>query len=192
LIRIKTIPEKHATGIVKEVYSHYPKLEGFTDPYFEVLSLWPEWMKVEDEIESLMFGQSELSRQLKEMIITAVSQINDCEYCMDWHAADLKQTGLRDEEVQKFLDGKWREVSMDEKARAIVDYAEKLTVAATTVTDEDVENLKKLGFSDRQILEATIMACHTNYANRLMDALNAKPRPYRYLKEGIGFRKSHS
>jgi uncharacterized peroxidase-related enzyme len=157
-------------------------LEGFTDPYFEVLSLWPGWLKVQDEIESLMFGPSDLSRQLKEMIITAVSQINSCEYCMDWHAADLKQTGLGDEDVRKFLDGKWKEVAMDEKAKAIVDYAEKVTVAAASITDEDIQNLRSVGFSDRQILEATIMACHTNYANRLMDALNAKPRPYRYLK----------
>ncbi len=183
MIRIKTVDEKDASGVVKEVYSHYPKLEGFTDPYFKVLSLWPEWLKVQDEIETLMFGKSELSRQLKEMIITAVSNINSCTYCIDWHAADLKQTGLGDVDVQKFAEGKWRDVNLDEKTKAIVDYAEKVTLNATRITDEDVENLRRLGYSDRQILEATIMACHTNYANRLMDALNAKPEPYRYLRK---------
>ena len=143
-------------------------------------------MKVQDEIESLMFGNSELPRRVKEMIITAVSKKNECTYCIDWHAEDIKLTGYEDKEVEKFVNGDWKQARLDEKTRAIVGYAEKLTMNATRITDEDVENLRKLGWSDRQILEGTIMACHTNYANRLMDALNAKPRPYRYLRPTEG------
>ena len=58
----------------------------------------------------------------------------------------------------------------DPAARAALDYAERMTRDAHTVTDEVFEGLKK-HYSERQILELTSVVALTNYFNRFTTAL---------------------
>ncbi len=54
--------------------------------------------------------------------------------------------------------------------RAMLDYAVKLTVAPSSLGQEDVEELRRHGFDDRDILDIIYVICLYNFNDRLADA----------------------
>ncbi len=54
--------------------------------------------------------------------------------------------------------------------RAMLDYAVKLTVASSSIGQEDVEELRRHGFDDRDILDIIYVICLYNFNDRLADA----------------------
>jgi uncharacterized peroxidase-related enzyme len=54
--------------------------------------------------------------------------------------------------------------------RAMLDYAVKLTVAPSSIGQEDVEELRRHGFDDRDILDIIYVICLYNFNDRLADA----------------------
>jgi len=65
----------------------------------------------------------------------------------------------------------------DPATKQLLDYAEKVTRYAYRVTDQDIAELRRVGWSDRQILEATVVAAQFNFINRIVDALGAELEP---------------
>lgn len=53
----------------------------------------------------------------------------------------------------------------------MLDYAAKLTVAPSSVGREDVGELRRHGFDDRDILDIVYVVCLYNFNDRLADAI---------------------
>ncbi|HKW98996.1 MAG TPA: hypothetical protein VJN43_14750 [Bryobacteraceae bacterium] len=62
----------------------------------------------------------------------------------------------------------------DEKEKATLLYADRVTRGAAAVRDGALEELKKY-FSEEQIVELTLVVCVANFTNRFNDALQAVP-----------------
>ena len=56
----------------------------------------------------------------------------------------------------------------------MLDYAVKLTVAPSTVSEDDVVKLRSLGFDDRDILDIIYVICLYNFNDRMADATASK------------------
>ena len=56
--------------------------------------------------------------------------------------------------------------------KALCEYAEKLPLNPSAMKQEDVEMLRRNGFGDRAIHDATQVIGYFNYINRVADALN--------------------
>lgn len=54
---------------------------------------------------------------------------------------------------------------------AMLGYAEKLTLTPQAVEDSDVERLRSVGFSDRDILDICEVVSYYAYVNRIADGL---------------------
>ncbi len=55
--------------------------------------------------------------------------------------------------------------------RAVLEFAEKVTRDAAKMTKDDIDALRREGFSDEAILDVTCVASYFNYINRMSDAL---------------------
>ncbi len=76
---IKVIDEALAVGKLKEVYDDIAKSRGKLSNIMKIHSLHLDAMvKHMDLYKSIMFGKSNLSRELKEMIAVVVSVANKC------------------------------------------------------------------------------------------------------------------
>ena len=140
-------------------------------------SLWPEVFELNQRLfETVMFAESELPNPTKEMIALVVSTANSCNYCVGHHSNFLQQYGVS-EDVVRQLGADSSQPAVDEKTGKLLEYARKVTQHAYKVTDEDVEALRHWGWSDRQILEATVVAGQFNFINRIVDALGAEFEP---------------
>jgi alkylhydroperoxidase family enzyme len=64
----------------------------------------------------------------------------------------------------------FRSAGLDERTVALLEYAEKLTVAPYEIVDEDVDGLKRLGWDEEAVVQATHVVGIFNYLVRLADA----------------------
>lgn len=65
----------------------------------------------------------------------------------------------------------WRTAPLDAATKALLAFAEKLTLAPSTATAGDVAALRASGCSDRAIHDAVQVASYFNYINRIADGL---------------------
>jgi uncharacterized peroxidase-related enzyme len=63
------------------------------------------------------------------------------------------------------------EADIDERDRAMLDFAVAMTREAWKMSAADTERLRAAGFDDRAILQITLIAAFFNYINRVADAL---------------------
>ncbi len=69
----------------------------------------------------------------------------------------------------------WRTYDLEQKTRALLDYAEKLTKAPSMIDDADVEALRQAGWDEQGIYEATALVSFFNFSGRLEAASGLPP-----------------
>ncbi len=60
----------------------------------------------------------------------------------------------------------------------MLDYAAKLTLTPTAVTEADVIALRNVGFNDRAILDIAVITAYYAYVNRIADGLGVSLEDY--------------
>lgn len=67
-----------------------------------------------------------------------------------------------------------RSALFDEKDKAVILYAERVTRGAAAVREGTLQDLRK-HFDEGQIVELTLVICAANFTNRFNDALRVVP-----------------
>lgn len=79
-----------------------------------------------------------------------------------------------DDELVRDLKDDYREADLSEADRAMLEYAEKLTLRPGDMEESDVENLRGAGFSDRAILNINLVVGAFCHLNRIADGLGVE------------------
>jgi uncharacterized peroxidase-related enzyme len=122
----------------------------------------------------VMRGESGLSRLEREMIAIVVADLNDCNYCLTSHGAYLRVMS-EDPTLPDRLRENYNAAAPDERTRAILGYAVKITRDAHSCTPEDVQRLRDVGLTDDEIFDVAETAAMFNFTNRLTSALGMVP-----------------
>jgi uncharacterized peroxidase-related enzyme len=122
----------------------------------------------------LMQGDSGLSKLEREMIAAAVSAQNRCYYCISAHGAAVRHLS-GDPALGEQIVMNYRAARLDTRQRAMLDFAVKLTAEPWTVEGDDREELRRAGFSDRDIWDIAAVAAFYNMTNRLASATDMRP-----------------
>ncbi len=69
----------------------------------------------------------------------------------------------------------FRRANLSERDVAMLEYAEKVTTAASRITEADIDCLREHGFSDEQISDIALCAAWRNFISRFFDAVGATP-----------------
>ena len=86
--------------------------------------------------------------------------------------------------AQALRDGDLDAAGLDRPERLLLEFAGTITTGAYRVTDEQVQELRDVGWSDEQIAEAVYDAALFNLFVRLADAFDIEP-PAMYEPEGV-------
>ena len=65
----------------------------------------------------------------------------------------------------------YRHARLNERGRALCEFADKLTRQPGRIREEEVEKLRAAGLSDRDVLDAVEVIGYFNYINRIADGL---------------------
>jgi uncharacterized peroxidase-related enzyme len=122
----------------------------------------------------LMLAPSGLSKLEREMIAVAVSAHNRCYYCLVAHGAAVRQLS-GDPPLGELMAMNYRAARLSKRERAMLDFAVKLTAEPWLVEDEDRAELRRAGFSDRDIWDIAAVAGFFNMSNRIASATDMRP-----------------
>lgn len=175
---IDTIDVEEAEGALEDVYDEIAGERGKIANIMEVQSLAPEAMLEHMELYAeLLFGDSGLSREEREMIATVVSSANDCPYCVQHHGVALDAYWDDEALVERFA-ADWRTLGhLSDRQRAMLRYAEALTENPAAIGEGDVEALRDAGLEDEEILRVNLVASYFNFVNRIAEGLGVEATP---------------
>lgn len=174
---IRVVNETEARGELKDTYEQIKKERGRISNIMRIHSLNPQSMKTHmDMYLSIMFGQSVLSREERELIGVVVSHANNCEYCVEHHAEALNHYWKDRAKILQLLDDR-ASVELPDRSNAMLVYALKLAKNPHAVGESDITALKKSGFSDEDILNITLTTSYFCFVNRIVLGLGVESTP---------------
>jgi len=137
----------------------------------------PEAQKAMLALEKYI-SDSGLEPLLVHLMKMRASQVNGCAYCIDMHSIDARALGETEQRLYA-LDA-WRETPFfSDRERAALAWTEVITVVSEThVPDAVFEEVKKY-FSEKEIMDLTIVATTINMWNRMAISTRAVPGRYR-------------
>jgi len=80
-----------------------------------------------------------------------------------------------DDELADRVKDDYRSAKLDDKTRALMDYAVLVTRGPKQVSRETIDGLRAAGWTDEEILRATQIVGFFNYYTRMVDALGVEP-----------------
>lgn len=171
---ITTVEPEQAEGELKDIYDALLKSRGKIAEVHKIQSLNPPTIVHHMELYmTIMYGKSPVKRVLREILGVVVSMANECEYCTEHHAAAVDHYWKDSNRIEQ-LKKDFRLADLTSQELALCQYAHDLTT--TPGKSQDGLWIKKLqdqGFSDRQILDATLVCSYFNFVNRMVLSLGA-------------------
>jgi len=123
---------------------------------------------------ALLYGMidrrsSPLDPVLRSLVTVRVSQLNGCRFCVDINSATLLKRGVSPSKIDA-LDH-WQQSDLfTERERAVLDYAEAVTLRADIIDGALLEPLKR-DFDDNGVVELTALIAFQNLSSKFNSAL---------------------
>jgi len=169
---IKVIEYEDANNQLKSVYDRIKtRTDNTVANILKVHSLNPTSLVAHLNLyETLMFGNSNLTRAQREMIGVIVSSSNACEYWTSHHGEALRYA-TNNHRVMYDISTNYQNAEISNSEKTMLKYAIKLTKQPYTILPDDIQQLKDAGFADRDILDINQITAYFNYVNRIADGL---------------------
>jgi uncharacterized peroxidase-related enzyme len=170
---IKTISYDDASGKLKKLYERIKGPDNNVDNIMLAHSLRPHTMEGHMALYKYVLHHpgNTLPKVFLEMIGVYVSSLNNCAYCVEHHFSGMSRL-LNDDaqaaSIRKALEARAPGDAFSGLELAALEYAEKLTIAADSVSQADVEGLRLAGMDDGQVLEVNQVTAYFCYANRMV------------------------
>ena len=120
------------------------------------------------ELDYLHRAASPIEPRLRAKMRWVAAHANRCRYAEEHARADLRRAGGDDSELTR------DRRQLPETERLALTFAEKLTTAASTVTDAEVQRLRQL-FGDAQVVAMVQLLAFANFQDRLLLTLGVEP-----------------
>jgi AhpD family alkylhydroperoxidase len=116
-----------------------------------------------------------LERNLIELVRMRASQINGCAFCLNMHSKNARRLG--ESEQRLYLLDAWAESSFySPRERAALAWTDAVTRIAETHAPDAAYSALRAHFSDKEIVDLTILISLINAWNRLSISLRS-PHP---------------
>ena len=157
---------RHATGLVRQVYQQVSRDFGAVVEPFALHSPAPAllagmWCVCR---ETLLVGR--VPRELKEAVAATVSQVNQCQYCVDAHATMLHASSRHDLAASLTAPGQVNNPAGDDRASQVITWARATRNPGSPI-------LTAAPFMGRDSAEFIGTAVAFHYINRMMTVLGS-------------------
>jgi uncharacterized peroxidase-related enzyme len=165
---------------IRQVYETNLAKIGFVPNVFRAYAKRPEHFRAFLAYHDvLMKGESGLSRPEREAIVVAVSSENRCQYCMVAHGAALRILS-KDPIVAEQIANNWRTADLTARVRAMLTFASHVNEPQFAATEDEIDALHRVGFSDDDIWDIAAIAAFFGFSNRMAGLIDMRPNPEFY------------
>jgi uncharacterized peroxidase-related enzyme len=183
------VTREEATGAAAAFYAarsdQYAALrdEKGRSLYTELRLNNPAVVEAQQAYRRALLDSGAVDESLFEIVMVAVAQANDCDYCAGSHLENLDLLlGLDDETVSAVGDGDF--AALPARERAVAEFATACIEDPHRLDADDLDRLRAIGFDDADVIQLLAVAGYCDTANLLVNALNAHPadleRSFRY------------
>src|SRR5215469_18318246 len=169
---LHTVPPEDATGEVKAMYDQDLAARGYVANYARAFSGRPEalqgWLALKNAITSGM------DPRLYELATVAAATAIRSSYCSLVHGQILATSYYPAEKVASIATTEAGD-ALDAADAAVVRFAQKVAQEAEKITQEDVDELRDLGFSDTDVFSIIAAAAARCFFAKVLDATGTLP-----------------
>jgi alkylhydroperoxidase family enzyme len=167
MFRLATQTLDTATGKVAEFFGMFPPQIGLPVPLM-LLSASPGLMAAQMGIIGYYRGQTRLSFELLSAIRFLAAREFEAPDCQDFNRRLLVMAGLSEAEIDALPDSGG---AFSEPERALLGYCVVLIREPGSITDADIAVLRGHGWTDADIMDASMQASNMQALARLLRAL---------------------
>tara|TARA_Y100000590_G_scaffold470759_1_gene669569 strand:- start:6474 stop:7124 length:651 start_codon:yes stop_codon:yes gene_type:complete len=173
--RVKLIQQTDLEEENKDFYDMVPTLLGRVPNFYKTLSHSPYLAMALLPINSAAqreWSGTDISGKLKELIVIKTSHANACKYCYAHNTALGNAAGIEEEHIKALTLNDFSDPDLftNEEILAIK-WAEAVTNNTAGSNDKLFSELKEV-FTEKQIVEMTILSAMFNMLNRINDSLD--------------------
>lgn len=164
---LKMTPEAEASGLTAEIYEADRRSLGYVPSHTKAMSLNPEAYIAWESLSKAI--SSSLGIRRYELVTLAAAQGIGSSHCRLAHGK--KTLKIIDEEQLLAIARDFHNAGLPPAEVAMMEYAVKLSTDASAMTDNDAQQLRDFGFSDREIADITFAAAARNFFSRSLLAM---------------------
>ncbi len=164
-------PDQIDDPMVQAIFAWVTQMESAVPNHFYLELNFPEFMKAKLGATKVLWEAGELTMEEIQHVGIAVSRANGCPYCTAAFCTILNY-GLGQDEgyVRRFVT-EGAAATEDERTATIVRFAEKVNADPAAIEDGDVEGLRKIGLTDKGVVQLVHLVSDFATYNRLNIAL---------------------
>ena len=173
---INSLPED-----IREKILSVQNKSGFVPNVFLVLANRPdEFRAFFSYHDALMEKETGLTKGEREMIVVATSAQNTCLYCVVAHGAILR---IREKNLQLSdqIATNYRKADITPRQKIMLDFALKVSKNSHEISDADIEEMQKQGFSNDDIWDIGAISALFALSNRMANLTSMRPNEDFYL-----------
>jgi len=164
---LETIDEESADGALVAIYERDVEREGYLPNYSRTFSLHPEaYMAWRGLISAIARPMDQ--RRYELATLGAARELRST-YCSLAHGKILRDKFFETSVVRQIAENAGTSV-LDEVDSLIVGLAMKVVDDATTVSEEDIEQVRSAGLTDRDIFDVVLAAAARCFFSKVLDA----------------------
>ena len=168
--RIAPVPPKQAGLLTRIMYRVARRRFGEVPEPFTVAAHHPRLLIANAVHETLLeSGSKKLPKNVRELAVLWTARTVGCSWCVDFGSMLQRLDGL-DVERLKYVDEYATSPRFSDDEHAAIAYADAMTTDPHTITDEQVEDLKRR-FGDDGVIELTYQIGVENMRARMYSAL---------------------
>lgn len=170
---VSPLTKDQAAPEVQETFDKLAARGGKVANIFAAMAHRPAVLNAFLPLYKAIVNEGTMEAKYKELAYLRASMDNGCEYCTRAHIASSKRAGITPEQVAA-LPFYTRSPLFDDKEKAVILYADRVTRGAAGIRSSALADLQKY-FDVGQIVELTLVICTANFTNRFNDALEVIP-----------------
>ena len=149
---------QQATGDVKAVYAEIKAAYGIVPEPIKGLSLNPALLRNTWEMYKIMGSNKNFSPKTTTMMRYLIAEANRCKFCVGFNKGMLLNIFKMSEDEINALQKDPSSAKLDTKQKTMLLFMLKSTSHPHDVTQEEIDTLKKLGWSEKDIVEGAKQA----------------------------------
>jgi uncharacterized peroxidase-related enzyme len=170
---VNPLTKEQASPEVQGTYEKLASRGGKVPNIFAAMAHRPEVLNAFLPLYKAVVNEGTVEAKYKELAYLRASMVNGCEYCTRAHMASSKGAGVTAEQIAA-LPFYTRSPLFDEKEKATILYADRVTRGASGIRAPQLQELRKF-YDEGQIVELTLTICMANFTNRFNDATELIP-----------------
>jgi uncharacterized peroxidase-related enzyme len=176
MTRIPLQDPSTATGRTKEVFDRVSSHYGMVPKLQQAMAPLPEITNAVWDLSTATMQEGSLTQEVKRAIFIVTAAAGECDYCVAAHMLALFRQGWTVEDCAKAVDGAASD-KLSDAENGLLDYARVVAARPVAVTDEMMDDLRAQGWTDDQIVEATMTVALLKYTSTLATALGIPFEP---------------